>query len=157
MSKTLYLMRHGQAEEGHPDQDRELTDKGMRDARRQGQNIFRVDMPDRFIVSTAVRTAQTVAHLREELKFDEKVVQLEASMYNAAIRELFEVVTSLDDLWPTVCLIGHNPSITYLAEYLTGDSVGYVNPAGVVKMRIDGSWANASQGGAYFEYYRASE
>jgi len=157
MSKTLYLMRHGQAGDGQPDHDRGLTDKGARDARRQGQSIFKDDLPNRFIVSTAIRTAQTVAHLREELKFDEKRVQFEASMYNAAIRELFEVVTRLDDLWATVCLIGHNPSITYLAEYLTGDSVDYMSPAGVVKMRIDGSWANVSQGAAYFEFYRASE
>lgn len=157
MSKTLYLMRHGQAEEGHPDHDRGLTEKGICDARRQGRNIFRDEMPDRFIVSTAARTDQVVGHLREELKFDEKIVQFENSMYNATMRELFRVVTSLDELWSTVCLIGHNPSITYLAEYLTGNRVGYVNPAGVVKMRIDGSWANVSQGEACFEYYRASE
>ncbi len=157
MSKTLYLMRHGQAMEGGPDHDRELTDKGMRDARRQGLNAFQDDIPDRFIVSSATRTAQTIGHIREELKLDEKIIQFEATMYNAAIRELFDVVTNLDNLWLKVCLIGHNPSITYLAEYLTGESVGYVNPAGIVKMRLDGSWADASQGGAYFEYYRASE
>ncbi|MCP4460622.1 MAG: hypothetical protein GY816_21765 [Cytophagales bacterium] len=157
MSKTLYLMRHGQAMEGNPDHDRELTDRGMRDARRQGKNVFHDEIPDRFIVSSATRTAQTIAHIREELKFDEKRIQFEASMYNAAVRELFGIVTNLDNLWLTVCLIGHNPSITYLAEYLTGDSVGNVNPAGVVKMRIDGSWANISQRGAYFEFYRASE
>ena len=157
MSKTLYLMRHGQAMDGHPDFNRELTDKGMRDARKQGLNVFLDEIPDRFLVSTAIRTSQTVAHLREELRFNEKIVQFEASMYNAAIRELFELVTNLDNLWLNVCLIGHNPSITYLAEFLTGDNVGYVNPAGIVKMRIDGSWAEVTQGGAYFEFYRASE
>ena len=157
MSKTLYLMRHGQANDGQPDIDRELTEKGMRDARKQAQNVFTIEMPNRFIVSTAVRTAQTMTHIREELKFSENIVQFEADMYNAAVRELFEVVTHLDDLWSVVCLIGHNPSITYLAEYLTGNSIGYVNPAGVVKMRIDASWAEVSQGSAFFEFYRPSE
>lgn len=146
-------MRHGQSEEGQPDHDRALTDQGMRDVRRQGQNIFKTRMPEWFIVSTAVRTVQTVEHLQEELKFDEKIVQLESSIYNATIRELFEMVTHLDNLWLSVCLIGHNSSITYLAEYLTGASVDYMNPADIVEMRIDENWANISQGGAYFESY----
>lgn len=157
MSKTLYLMRHGQANEGGPDHDRELTDKGMRDVRRQGQAILKDQIPNRFIVSSSVRTTETVGHLREELVFDDNIIQFEASMYNASIRELFDVITNLDDLWPSVCLIGHNPSITYLAEFLTGDSIGNVSPAGIVKISIDGSWAQASQGGGYFEFYRPSE
>ena len=157
MSKTLYLMRHGQANEDGPDHDRSLSDKGMRDVRRQGQLLFKDQIPNRFIVSSSVRTTETVGHLREELEFDERLIQFETSMYNAAIRELYEVVTNLDDLWPSVCLIGHNPSITYLAEFLTGDNIGYVNPAGVVKISIDGNWVQTSQNGAYFEFYRPAE
>ena len=150
-------MRHGQAYDSQPDFDRELTDKGMRDVRRQGQLLFKNTIPHRFIVSSAVRATQTIGHLKEEIKFDEKIIQFEPSMYNAATRELFDVVVNLDDLWPAVCLIGHNPSITFLAEFLTRDDIGYMNPGGVVKMSIDGSWSQVSQGGAYFEFYRPSE
>ena len=60
--KTLILMRHSKAEEGpgKPDHDRELSDRGLRDARAAGAWLREEGLvPDLVICSTAVRTRQT--------------------------------------------------------------------------------------------------
>jgi phosphohistidine phosphatase len=156
MSKTLYLMRHGKAEQtpGKRDFDRELIDKGMMDARRQAVRIFKENVPERFIVSSSIRTVQTVQHMQEELRFAENLIQYDESLYLASAREMLAAITQLDDLWKSVCVVGHNPTISYMAEYLTGEDIGDMATSGIVKLNFDGSWANISQRSAYFEFYQ---
>jgi len=149
-------MRHGKAEQtpGKKDFDRELIDRGMMDARRQAARIFKGNIPERFIVSSSLRTRQTVQHMQEELHFDEANIQYEDALYLASARELLEAITRLDDLWKSVCIVGHNPTISYMAEYLTGEDIGDMATSGIVKLNFDGSWANMSQRSAYFEFYQ---
>lgn len=156
MSKSLYLMRHAKAEHtsGLRDFDRALTDEGMRDTRSQAIHIFKDNLPDKFVVSAAVRTVQTVQFLQEALRFDDDRIQYDETLYLASSREMFNVITHLDDLWKSVCIVGHNPTISYMAEYLCGEEIGDMTTSGVVKVNFDGSWANISQRSAYFEFYQ---
>jgi phosphohistidine phosphatase len=156
MSKTLYLMRHSKAEHtsGMRDIDRALTDEGMRDSRRQAEQIFKDRLPDRFVASTAVRTMQTAQYMQEALRFDEELIQYDESLYLASSREMLNVITHLDDLWKSVCIVGHNPTISYIAEYLCGEEIGDITTSGIVKINFDGSWVNLSQRSAYFEFYQ---
>jgi len=159
MSKTLYLMRHGKAEQtpGLKDFDRGLIDRGMRDSRRQAQEIFIDDIPDRFIVSSSLRTTQTVLHMQQEIDFPKDHIEYEDGLYLCSIKDLLQCVNELNDLWKNVCIVGHNPSINYLAEYLTNEAIGHVRTSGVVKMTFDGRWAEMSQGTANFEFYKAGK
>lgn len=156
MHKTLYLMRHAKAEQtpGLRDFDRGLMDRGMRDSRKQARELFHQTLPDKFVVSAAVRTMQTVQYMQEELRFDEARIQVEERLYLASVREMLEVICQLDDLWANVCVVGHNPSVSYLAEYLTGHEIGDMKTAGIVKMNFDGRWTDLSQGSAFFEFYQ---
>jgi phosphohistidine phosphatase len=156
MSKTLYLMRHGAAETPGmtPDEERNLTFAGLRQVRHQAVHIFKTDTPDRFLVSNAVRTHQTMDQIIEELSLPDTIAQFEDELYNATVRELLEAVNGLDELWKKVCIIGHNPAITYLAEYLTGQAVPDIEPAGVVSMTLDAPWTQVSKGSALFNFYR---
>lgn len=157
MSKTLYLMRHGKAEQtlGLKDFDRGLTDRGMRDARRQAQKIFKEEMPDRFAVSSSIRTTQTALHMQEELSFSKDRIDYYDSLYLCSIREMLQCINDFDDLWKAACVIGHNPSINYLSEYLTNSEIGHVATSGVVKMSYDGRWSELSQGQAFLEFYQS--
>ena len=156
MSKTLYLMRHAKAEHtsGLRDIDRALTDEGMRNTRSQALQVFKDRIPDRFVVSTAVRTVQTAQFIQEALRFEDERIQYDESLYLASSREMFNVITHLDDLWKSVCIIGHNPTISYMAEYLCGEEIGDMTTSGIVKINFDGSWANVSQRSAFFEFYQ---
>lgn len=156
MSKSLYLMRHSKAEQtsGLRDIDRALTDEGMRDARRQAMHVFKDKLPDRFIVSSSKRTMQTAQYVQEALGFNDERIQYDESLYLASSREMFSVITHLDDLWKSVCIIGHNPTISYMAEYLCGEEIGDMTTSGIVKINFDGSWANISQRSADFDFYQ---
>lgn len=149
-------MRHGKAEQtiGLDDFDRGLIDRGMRDSRRQAQDIFAKELPDRFIVSSAIRTTQTVLHMQEELKFSKDRIDFVERLYLCSIREMLQEVNELDDLWQCVCIVGHNPTVTYLAEYLTNENIGNMKTSGVVRMSFDGRWSEMSKGTAYFDYYK---
>jgi len=159
MSKTLFLMRHGKAEQtpGLRDFDRGLTDRGMRDARRQAQRIFNESLPDRFAVSSSLRTTQTALHIQEALGFSKDRIDYFESLYLCSIRELLACINDFDDLWKTTCVIGHNRSINYLAEYLTSEEIGHVATSGVVKISFDGRWSELSQGTGYLEFYQSAK
>lgn len=148
-------MRHAKAEHtsGLRDFDRGLTDEGMRDTRNQALQIFKDKIPDRFVVSSALRTVQTMQYIQEVLRFEDDRIQYEESLYLASSREMFNIICNLDDLWKSVCIVGHNPTISYMAEYLCGEDIGDMTTSGVVKVNFDGSWANISQRSAYFEFY----
>lgn len=150
-------MRHGKAEQtpGLNDFDRGLIDRGMRDARKQAREIFKENIPDRFIVSSSLRTTQTILHMQEELKFPKDRIDYDKGLYLCSIRELLNCVNQLDDLFKVVCIVGHNPSINYLAEFLTGEAIGHVATSGVVKMSFDGRWSEMGQGTAYFDFYQS--
>jgi len=153
MRKTLFLMRHGKAEEGFgkKDFDRELAERGYRDSRLQAVNVFKDELPDHFMVSGSARTRQTVQQIQEVLNFSDERITYDDNLYLASTREIFGSIEKLKDEWQSVCYIGHNPTVIYLSEYLTKSDVGFVKTAGIVKMTWSGSWSEVSEGCATFE------
>jgi phosphohistidine phosphatase len=122
--KTLYIVRHAQAEEHYlyqRDFDRELTSKGIRKAVQVGKQLAAEgNIPEVIIASSAVRTRQTAALLAENLGIGESAIMLEEDLYNASPRTLLHVVCHISDNFRKVMLVGHNPGVSYLAEWLTG-------------------------------------
>ena len=148
-------MRHGKAEQtpGIDDFDRGLIDKGMMDVRRQARQVFAQDLPDRFVFSSSIRTTQTVLHVQDELNFSKEIIEEEGSLYLGTVKELLDIVNDLDDRWKSVCLVGHNPGLIHLAEYLTESVVGYLSPSGIVKVTFEGRWAELSKGCAVMQLH----
>lgn len=148
-------MRHGKAEKtfGKRDFDRELVDRGMRDSRAQARDVLATNPPERIIASSSIRTTQTAEHVQEELGLAADIIDYDEALYLCSVRELLVALNRLDDLWKAVCVIGHNPSMEYLSEYLTGKEIGHVHTSGIVKMTFDGRWKELSKDAAYLERY----
>lgn len=151
MPRYLYLMRHAQSADKQPgqaDKDRELTSQGMMEALQMGaylktQNFF----CDLFLSSTAVRAKFTSEYVLEALKWPMEKIQVNEEIYDASARTLFEFVGKLENEANSVMLVGHNPSITYLAEYLTKAEIGDMSTAGLAMIEFDIShWSDATQG-----------
>ena len=127
--KTLYLLRHAKSswdEPGLPDFDRPLNKRGEKAAPLMGKVMReRKVRPDVVLCSPAKRTKQTAKLALKAAKSDLDVV-FDERLYLASENQLRKVLSELDDLVEAVLLVGHNPDLEDLLEYLTGDCEGMV-------------------------------
>lgn len=156
--KQLYLLRHAQTLEKRPDEndkDRILTPVGFQNANRMGINLKnKKAQPDIIICSAATRTQLTAECIAEHVSYDSNRVHINGEVYDASIRTLLNAVNNLKEEWKTVVLIGHNPSISYLAEYITGEAVGNMSTCGLVSIQFNlDSWQEVSEGNGDFQFY----
>ena len=101
----LILWRHAEAEDGVPDMQRALTEKGHKQAVRMAQWL-RARLPEdvRILVSPAVRAQQTAAALAKDFS------TLEALAPAADAQDIIDAAG-----WPrvggTVVIVGHQPTL----------------------------------------------
>lgn len=157
MNKKLHLIRHSFAENpnGKKDIDRQLTHEGQSTVRALGRHLINQSFnPDIILCSTAVRTRETALNLVEELEINEQIIDYQEIIYNASVRELLKVLNELSEDYSEVTIIGHNPTITFFGEYISGSIIGNMEPAGIVTIKLDKQkWSQISQGTGIFESY----
>ena len=74
-------------------------------------------------------------------------IQFEEELYTASVRTFLAFVNQLDDACSHVMCIGHNPVISYLAEYLTKAEIGDMPPAGLAMIQLNVQhWKEVNQG-----------
>lgn len=151
MPKTLYLLRHAQSVErqaGQTDMDRELTPVGTKETFQIGAFLHREKIqPDIIYCSSAERARMTAQLISDTIKLDVERIVPDEELAQASVRTFFEFVSSLDNAYDSVMCVGHNPVISYLAEYLSDAEVGMLPTAGLVAIRLNvESWQNAEKG-----------
>lgn len=151
MSKNLFLLRHARAADknaGQQDIDRELDSVGLQNSTRMGINLSEKKIRfDVIYCSPAVRALNTASLIAEQMQYDTKKINVHEEIYNASARTLLQVINQLKDEWSATLIVGHNPAITYLAEYLTKSEIGNMTTCGLVKIQFNiDSWAEVSEG-----------
>lgn len=151
MSHVLYLMRHAQSADKQPgqaDKERELTPQGMRDTLKVGGQLYlQKIIPDLILSSTAIRAKHTAELVVDVCKLMSDKMQLDEELYTASVRTFLELVNQLDDSFRAVMCVGHNPVISYLAEYLTKAEIGDMPAAGLVMIQFrEQHWKEIQQG-----------
>lgn len=119
--KKLYLLRHAQAENsfGEPDNMRKLSSQGRVQSRTVAAMMREKGwVPDKILVSSAVRTRMTVDH-GEWGDHIEKVI--EPSFYNAETEILLDSIRTQNSRFNSLLLVAHNPGIHQLAINLAMD------------------------------------
>jgi len=121
--KTLFLVRHAKSSRDDPalaDKERPLSDRGVRDALRTGEQLMTHDVkPDLILSSPAVRALTTAEIIARKLGYKVKDIVVEQRLYAAAHNELLDIVRELGDKPKRVMLFGHNPELTALAHRLS--------------------------------------
>lgn len=148
--KSLHLVRHAKSswdDLSVSDFDRPLNERGRKSAAFMAKRWLESDKPLNLIVSSpakrALDTARIVAHGLEHL---EVTLTTDANIYEAHVNDLLEVVNSISDDVHHVMLIGHNPSMSQLVEFLSGEAVELPTCAMVeIILDID-SWKEVSRG-----------
>jgi phosphohistidine phosphatase len=151
MSKQLYLLRHAASVDKHireHDKERELSVTGIKEAMQMGSFLARNSpVIDRIFSSSAVRTKATTQLVSDIIHFDPDKINFEDDLYDATVRTFFRFVTDLDDDLKSVMCVGHNPTVSYLAEYLTGAELSDMATCGLAIIKFNcNKWSEVEQG-----------
>jgi phosphohistidine phosphatase len=113
----IWLLRHGEAEDGSPDAERKLTEKGEHQSRAAGVALKKLGVDlDACLASPKLRAAETAKLACEPLGVD---VQLEPRLAGGPF-DADELAAGLGD---HVMLVGHDPDFSMAVHTLTGAQV----------------------------------
>lgn len=132
---------------GQDDFERELTTAGISDAIHKGKILkSKIGVPQMIISSSSQRTKQTSELVAEQLGYPSKKIVYKEKLYLCSTRTMLEEINTLSDEVEIALVVGHNPGIEYIAEYLSGEVIGHVNTSGAVCIEFDvDSWNEVSK------------
>ena len=138
--KTLYLMRHAKSSWDFidlSDHDRPLNNRGRKDAPAMGRELAAREVSmDLIMSSSAVRALSTATLVAKELEYDVDKIAIEEDIYKSDKRELLEIIKSIPNQFDLVMLLGHNPTITDMANMVSPELIPDIPTAGVVALRF---------------------
>lgn len=157
--RTLVVVRHAKAEATAPtDHERSLTDPGRAAAAELGGWLADAGLvPDHALVSDAARTLETWAELADAAGWDTDP-EVSSALYDASPEAALDLLRESPAEAGTVVVIGHNPTMGYLAEILDdgdGDddaitalvTMGFPTGTAVV-LDVAAEWADLAESGA---------
>jgi phosphohistidine phosphatase len=155
--KTLYLMRHAKSSWDFADlsdHDRPLNNRGRKDAPLMGRELMSREVAiDLLLSSSAVRALTTATLVAKELEYDPEKIAVEEDIYKANKHELLTVIKNIPNQFDQVLLVGHNNTITDLANMLSPDLVPTLPTAGVVNLSFTcDTWAEIDRQNATFHF-----
>ena len=156
----LLLVRHAEAgaHASEGDYERRLTAQGRADAARMGA-YFRASglVFDLALVSPARRTRATLDMILRELP-QKPACDLEASLYNAGVDTLRDLLARTSASVKTLLIVGHNPGLGEFARFLVRGGENAVPrhfpaPCLVVIDFSCGDWNVAGAGGGRLDRF----
>jgi len=155
----LLLLRHAKSsweDAATPDRDRPLNARGRRAAIAMRLAMRELGLaPDLILVSTALRTMQTMNLL--EPWDDTPLIEPMDELYLASAARLFAALRAVAETVRTVLVIGHNPGMHDLAIALTDPRTSAEKPArgvregfpttALAEFSVTGPWARLDAGG----------
>jgi phosphohistidine phosphatase len=136
MAAQLWLLRHGEAvpHDSKPDDDRELTARGERQALAAGEGLARLGVE--FVAcytSPKVRARDTARLACKALNIEPQEAESLANGFDSD--DALELLTAHDDD-DRVLVVGHEPSFSQVVFDLTGGRVDF-KKGGVAAVRIE--------------------
>lgn len=149
MKRHLYIVRHAKAEDGSSffgDFSRELTTAGQIDAARMGKFLAENGLkPDLLVSSSAARAYQTAQIMAEQLGYEVEKIQTTRQLYDEGPKAYLAAVNTAPQSCQHLLIFGHNPDVTYFAEYLSNANIDSMSKGSVVRIDFDNlEWAEVS-------------
>ncbi len=138
----IYLLRHAIAvprgTPGYPNDDRPLTDEGIKRMMRASLGLARiVPRLDSILSSPLVRAHHTARLVSQAMECEDSVQLCEALMPGAPEREIYEALRAQGGA-SRVMLVGHEPALGFFASSLLGaeDSVLEFRKGGCCRIHV---------------------
>ncbi len=126
------------------DIDRPLNQRGLRDAPDMGRRLFeRSLIPDIIVSSPAVRARATAQAVANAVRYGNDII-IDEELYGAEPPDVLEIVSDFRDQWQTAMVVGHNPTMTQLANRFSDTSIENVPTCGVLVVQTT-QWSCVDQ------------
>ena len=148
--KTLYLVRHAKSSWKNPNLDdfeRPLNKRGRKNAPFMGKILKKLKVaPDLVISSPANRAATTARIIAAAINYPLENIRYSEAIYEFSENALFHVVKHIDDTVNKAMVVGHNPAINGLANYIGDQPIANIPTCGVFCVELDtSSWKKISE------------
>ena len=112
----LILMRHAKADShAETDQERELTEKGYKQAKKVAKGLSGLGLvPDAIVCSGALRTRQTLEKMLKVFG-DAPTVEYRQSLYDSGKQAVWDELAQAHEETERLMIIGHEPVISMTA------------------------------------------
>lgn len=153
-TKNLLLIRHADAEHDikRSDFERQLSAVGEQESAIMSQRLLNYGAvtPELILCSPARRTIQTGKIFSENKVLLFSNIQPENMIYEASIGTLLSLINHIENKYRSVALIGHNPGLSEIIEYLSDSFVGNIPTSGIVHLKFDvEDWASIEAGSGH--------
>ncbi len=155
--KRLYLIRHAKSSWSKPDLDdfaRPLSKRGNEDCPEMAARLAEAGItPDLIVASPAKRAKKTAIFMAEGTGYAKEAIRYDNELYLGSLMYHLQVIDELLARVDVLFLVGHNNTITELAEYLTGNTFGNIPTCGIVAVEYayrDGFSTEAGAGKLLF-------
>lgn len=139
--RTLYLIRHAKSSWDNPglrDFNRPLNERGFREAPMMAQLLADQGIrPDLLVSSPAKRAITTALFFAEKFGIEENQVLREQDIYEASPTEILRIISNLPDSAAVVCLFGHNPTFTEVANLFAENYIDNIPTCGIVQIESE--------------------
>ena len=139
--KILTIVRHAKSswnDTSLSDRKRPLNKRGERDAPIMGKRISDHGIrPSLIVTSPATRAWKTAKIIAHELNYPKEFLQREDHLYLASRDEILDIIVAQDNGFNNLMVVGHNPGLTDLVNFLQPGLTINLPTAGVVSVQID--------------------
>ncbi len=151
-TKQVILVRHAHAhglEPGLEDFERRLDRRGRHEAEAMARRAHELGLaPDHLIASPADRAIATAREFAKALAFPLPRIRHDDRVYLAEPDRLVAILRNAPPDAQRVMLVGHNPGLSELAAWLTGEDVGHLPTAALcVATAALERWTDLQRGG----------
>ncbi len=158
--KTLYLVRHAKSSWKYPNLDdfeRPLNKRGRKNAPFMGKILKKLKVtPDLVISSPANRAAMTARIISATINYPLENIVYSEAIYEFSEDALIRVINKIDDSVNSSMVVGHNPAINGLANYIGDQPISNIPTCGICCVDLDiSSWFNIGKNCgkiSFFEY-----
>jgi phosphohistidine phosphatase len=160
--KTLYLVRHAKSSWKYPELDdfeRPLNRRGRESLVSMGEFLKKTQAaPDLIISSPATRAAMTARFIASIINYPLKNILYSENIYLSDEDVLLHVIKDINDDVKKAMLIGHNPALTDLGNYISNQQVSNIPTCGICCLELDiSSWADISERGGKLNFFEFPE
>ena len=158
----LSILRHAKSDwdQGCSDFERPLNARGRRDAVSIGRWLYTQQFhPDAIYCSTAHRAAETAQMVCTAIDVASEIIHWDEQLYLASLDTLLQVVANIPASQQRILLIGHNPGLEDLLQFLSPDTDQYVRrgklltTATFAQLSISGTWVQLKRHCAELEQF----
>lgn len=142
--RQLILVRHAKSSWDNPELNdfvRPLNKRGKRDAPFMANLLAEKNViPELILSSPALRTKLTAIEFARKFGITEAEILWNEKLYLASSAKLLKFIVDVDQKFKSIMLVGHNPGLTDLQNFLCNEEIDNIPTCGIVCMRTQKDW-----------------